>query len=776
MRRASVCLAFVFLSFLAVSVGFAQVKWIPRLKDALQLAQAGRQFVVVDVAASWCPPCIRMESRVFKDPRFVTFAQSQVFMHVDAERDVEGRDIAFKFKVHSYPTILVLSSTGEEIHRLIGGRDTDQLIRDLEEVFRDPRATRELEEDARLHPDNQAVLLAAGKRLLHQDDAKAAVYLRRAADTAATAEQKTDALVLLVGSAQRAGRFEESLSASAELVRLLPGFGEYEIFQTTRARALIGLRKYDEAAAFVETMMRRGVPEWTESARELLAELPGKYRKADKELQKTVAVVQKLFDEGKLLEARAAADPVVEKFPYSADLQVLLSGILFRLGENEADAARRGELFATGLNHLRVARRLNPTDMRHYNIAKSTLASRYMPLVPSSPEAAKVYRQAERQAAEGRCDDAVKLFRKTIELEPSFGRAYARMGECLFLSGRASDAVSLYKEATGRTPLDPVGHRLGANALSGLGRAQEARECLINSLLADPECPAVWEDFTRLATKNGKELARHSEAIPLRFLVLSPDSYAESLFDGLLPEAAEAWRAYSKEKLLWRSAKFSQNFPKEKFYHATADEEVESLALLVDIWNTAKQENRELYDESLDFLSQVEREDLLEAFVYLELFTEEYRIGYERWKKEHSAKAIGYVERYLLGTGEARPVSTVSAAPSRVVAVPSRAASPTPEDEQDEEEPEVAPNSLEAATQAVLDEEYDAAIKILTSLLSTLKDETSRQQALLMLGVSYSQTENWKEAQRCLSTYLKKNPGNMEASQLLKDVEAKLRK
>jgi len=101
MRRLSVCLAFVFLSFLAVSVGFAQVKWIPRLRDALQLAQAGRQFVVVDVATSWCPPCIRMESRVFKDPRFVTFAQSQVFMHVDAERDVEGRDIAFKFKVQS---------------------------------------------------------------------------------------------------------------------------------------------------------------------------------------------------------------------------------------------------------------------------------------------------------------------------------------------------------------------------------------------------------------------------------------------------------------------------------------------------------------------------------------------------------------------------------------------------------------------------------------------------------------------------------------------------
>ena len=777
MKRASVCLPLVLLCFFAVSAGFAQVKWVPRLKDALKLAQAGHQFVVIDVATSWCPPCIRMESRVFSDPRFVAFAETQVFMHLDAERDVEGKDIAFRFKVHSYPTILILSSAGEEIHRLIGGRDTDQLITDLEDVFRDPRPTRELEEDARLHPDSHAILLRLGRRLIYGDDVKAALYLRKAADAAPATKSKSDALSLLVGSAQRAGRFEECLSACDELARLVPGISEYESFQAARVRAMIGLGRNDEAAALVESMMRRGVPEWTESARKLLAELPGKYRKTDKELQKTIAAAQKFLEEGRLLEARATAGPVAEKFPYSADLQIILSSILFKLGEKEADAVHRGELFATGLNHLRLARRLNPADMRHYNVAKATLASRYIPLLPSDPEAAKAYRQGERQSAEGRCDEAVKSYRKTVELEPSFGRAYARIGECLFLSGRVSDALSLYKEATGRTPLDPVGHLLGANVLKGLGRAQEARECLINSLLADPECPTVWEDFTRVAAKERRDLAHHSEAIPLRFLILSSDTYGESLFEGLLPEVADAWRAYAKEKLLWRSAKFSENFPKEKFYHATADEEAQSLSRLVEIWIQAKQENRGLRDESLDFLGQVACEDLLEAFVYLELFTEEYRIGYERWKKQHSAKAIEYVERYLLGTGEARPARAASAAPGAVPLVPRPAAPPSEEDEEDEEdeeEPEVAPNSLEAATQAVLDEEYDAAIKILTGLIPTLKDGASRQQALLMLGVSYSQTENWKEAQRCLSAYLKKDPGNQEASRLLKEVETKL--
>ena len=67
-----------------------------------------------------------------------------------------------------------------------------------------------------------------------------------------------------------------------------------------------------------------------------------------------------------------------------------------------------------------------------------------------------------------------------------------------------------------------------------------------------------------------------------------------------------------------------------------------------------KKQQDGLEDEALDFLLDLEEQDELDTFVFLELFTEEYRTEFEQWKKENSGKAKAYVNRFLLGSGEAR--------------------------------------------------------------------------------------------------------------------------
>ena len=112
-----------------------EVSWVREFETALKQAAAENKFLVVDISATWCGPCRDMERRVFPDPDFVEFSRDNVFMLVQSDRDREGARLARRFNVHAFPTILVFSSKGQEVGRLLGGRNATKLISDLEKIF-----------------------------------------------------------------------------------------------------------------------------------------------------------------------------------------------------------------------------------------------------------------------------------------------------------------------------------------------------------------------------------------------------------------------------------------------------------------------------------------------------------------------------------------------------------------------------------------------------------------------------------------------------------------
>ena len=146
----------------------------------------------------------------------------------------------------------------------------------------------------------------------------------------------------------------------------------------------------------------------------------------------------------------------------------------------------------------------------------------------------------------------------------------------------------------------------------------------------------------------------------MQFLLLSAnvDSFDESMFDSVPAETIPAWREYVRQKVLWRQEKYQGAFPKEAFYHATFEEEFDCLNKLVAKWGEMKTADPELRNEALDFLRQVSVDSHLDSFVYLELFTEEYRPTYEKWKQQNMDKARTYVTRFLCGAPAARSSGT----------------------------------------------------------------------------------------------------------------------
>ncbi|MFB3906049.1 MAG: tetratricopeptide repeat protein [Acidobacteriota bacterium] len=652
MVRFTLSVASALVLVFAPTVLAAQISWVPRLRDALKLAQSQNKFVVIDVSASWCPPCIKMEREVFRDPRFIEFAQSQVLMRVDAENDAEGRSLAARFNVNSYPTVLILSPSGDEIHRLIGGRSTAQLISDLQDVFSDPRSSKQLEEQLRGEGDSYEARYRIGTRLRDRSEHEKAIpHLKKAFELAMTEEQKRDALVALVAAASEAHKSSDCLEAITLLEKSWPEAGSVGALQARKAEALIRLKRHDEANDVIRQLLAAKSSEDKALGRELLSDLPGKYRQQDKELAKKLEDAQKKLRDRQLEAAVAVATSAVADAPSSADAHALVAVAQLHLAGAVADPEQKASLSTSGLDHLRLARRLEPENLYVYAAAKELLASQHVPQRPRDEDCAKTYLNAEKAFAEGRLKDAVDLYRKVITEDPGFGKAYLHMGDCFFRNNQYREALECYRMAAARTPLDPAAHRFGADALLRMGQGPEARRWLVNSLLADPEYPTVWMDLDTVAQSEGKNLERHHDLVPLQLLVLDAHAGADDdrLLEAVPAETASAWRQYLKQKRLWRQEQFRKQFPHEKFYHTSAQEELDCLRALVTEWNRVRDSNPSLRNERLDFIRQLQLDDMLEAFVFLELFTEEYRTAFEKWKKANEVTAHEYIERYLFG-------------------------------------------------------------------------------------------------------------------------------
>lgn len=104
------------------------------LAEALAQAAAKGKLVFLDCQTVWCGPCRAMAKNVFTLPRVGEyFAERFVPLKMDMETG-EGPDVAHRYKVKAYPTMLVLDAEGHELHRVVGYRDATALLEELSKV------------------------------------------------------------------------------------------------------------------------------------------------------------------------------------------------------------------------------------------------------------------------------------------------------------------------------------------------------------------------------------------------------------------------------------------------------------------------------------------------------------------------------------------------------------------------------------------------------------------------------------------------------------------
>lgn len=97
-------------------------------KQAIEIASQENKLIFLDCYTSWCGPCKYLAKTIFIKPEVGNFFNSN-FINIKIDMEVgEGKDIAKKYDIKAFPTLLFLNSNEEIIIRQQGALNESKLI------------------------------------------------------------------------------------------------------------------------------------------------------------------------------------------------------------------------------------------------------------------------------------------------------------------------------------------------------------------------------------------------------------------------------------------------------------------------------------------------------------------------------------------------------------------------------------------------------------------------------------------------------------------------
>lgn len=123
MKKALFLIA-LFPLFVNAQIKFEDGTW----KETLSKAKAENKIIFLDAYTTWCEPCKVLEKYTFTDLEVANFYNDNfINMRLDME-DYPGIDLAEKYNVTLYPTLLFINGDGELIHRGCSAMEAQEFL------------------------------------------------------------------------------------------------------------------------------------------------------------------------------------------------------------------------------------------------------------------------------------------------------------------------------------------------------------------------------------------------------------------------------------------------------------------------------------------------------------------------------------------------------------------------------------------------------------------------------------------------------------------------
>lgn len=105
-------------------IKFHKGTWV----EVLQIAQKEKKLIFLDIYATWCGPCKKLKANTFSNSEVGNFYNS-TFINValDGENG-EGLELARKYGVRGYPTLLFIDAKGKLVSGTSGYHNPSEII------------------------------------------------------------------------------------------------------------------------------------------------------------------------------------------------------------------------------------------------------------------------------------------------------------------------------------------------------------------------------------------------------------------------------------------------------------------------------------------------------------------------------------------------------------------------------------------------------------------------------------------------------------------------
>ncbi|MDZ4682830.1 MAG: thioredoxin domain-containing protein [Saprospiraceae bacterium] len=136
--RIALVLAFQILAVAALMAQQGGMKFTERAwSELLAKAKATDQIIFMDAYTTWCGPCKMMSKNVFTDKEVGDYYNANfINVKMDMEKG-EGIDLASKYAVRAYPTLLFIDGDGAIVHRAVGYHEASAFV-ELGKKAKDP--------------------------------------------------------------------------------------------------------------------------------------------------------------------------------------------------------------------------------------------------------------------------------------------------------------------------------------------------------------------------------------------------------------------------------------------------------------------------------------------------------------------------------------------------------------------------------------------------------------------------------------------------------------
>lgn len=116
------------LTIISCENSYAEIRWEKNLATAIKKAKSKNLPIMIDIYTDWCSWCKELDKNTYSNEEVIETAKKMVSVKLNPENSEEGEEIARKYGVQGYPTILFINADGFVLENVGGYVEGEKFV------------------------------------------------------------------------------------------------------------------------------------------------------------------------------------------------------------------------------------------------------------------------------------------------------------------------------------------------------------------------------------------------------------------------------------------------------------------------------------------------------------------------------------------------------------------------------------------------------------------------------------------------------------------------